>query len=108
MNVSNAKLVIAAALSAVALTAAAASSNTDQVSGRAGGLEGAARIQQLSTVQQDHRADAPDTAAWYGRAGGPVAQDRSTATAKSKEYSAGQSDLPLVHGRAGVPLPFGG
>jgi hypothetical protein len=99
---------VAAGIAAVALSSVAASAADQQVYGRAGGTVGAGRIEQLSAVKQSTDSQTVDLTKWYGRAGGPIGADRVAGVNKSKTYAAGQGKAPVVYGRAGVPLPFGG
>jgi hypothetical protein len=99
---------IAAAAALAALSSAAVSAADQTSYGRAGGAVGAGRIEQLAAVKASTETQTVDVSRWYGRAGGPVGTDRLAAVSKSKTYAAGQSKPPMVYGRAGVPLPFGG
>jgi hypothetical protein len=93
--------VVAAALSAVGAIA-------EETYGRAGGTVGVERIQQLSSVQSVHAGRTVNLANWYGRAGGPIGTDRTRGVNEPKAYAAVQTRTPVVFGRAGVALPFGG
>jgi hypothetical protein len=98
--------VFAATLASVSMAAMAADQGT--VYGRAGGTVGAERIEQLSKVQQNSNAAKVDLSNWYGRAGGPVGVARTANVTSAKTYAAGKQAPRVVHGRAGVPSPFGG
>ena len=107
-RINNGRLIVVAAISAMALSSVAAFAADQAVYGRAGGTVGAERVQQLAAVRADDKARADIAVNWFGRAGGPVGVDRVAGVNKSKAYAAGESKLPVVYGRAGVPLPFGG
>jgi hypothetical protein len=100
------KFVAAAMASAIALTAVGAIAA--ETFGRAGGAVGAERVQQLAAVKATRGGQTPDLSNWYGRAGGPVGVQPTAGTNKPKAYAGGQTKTPVVFGRAGVALPFGG
>jgi len=94
-------VVVVAALSAVGATAA-------ETYGRAGGTVGADRIHEISSTHSTRPGESVNLANWYGRAGGPVGIERTTGVDQPKAYAASQTKTPVVFGRAGVALPFGG
>jgi hypothetical protein len=100
------KCVVTAVASVIALSAMGAIAA--ETFGRAGGTVGAERIQQLAAVKAtpgDHTAVPPN---WYGRAGGPIGVEAAAGARQPKAYAASQIKMPVVFGRAGVALPFGG
>ncbi len=111
MSTLKSKLVLAGVATAIA--AAASITRADEqpvVYGRAGYQVAEQRIQQLSQIPaRDSASQAEHVVTWYGRAGYPVGSDAVTTIAgapSAKAYAAGQTRLPKVYGRAGVPLPF--
>ncbi len=100
------KFVAAAMASAIALAAMGAIAA--ETFGRAGGVVGAERMQQLAAVKATHRDQTPELSDWYGRAGGPMGVQRAAGVNKPRAYAAGGTKTPVVFGRAGVALPFGG
>jgi hypothetical protein len=94
-------VVVVATLSAVGAIAA-------ETYGRAGGTVGADRIQQMSSAHSTRPGESVNLANWYGRAGGPVGIERTAGVNQPKAYAASQAKTPVVFGRAGVALPFGG
>ena len=100
------KLAAAAMASAIALCAMGAIAA--ETFGRAGGAVGAERVQQLAAVKAPHRDQTAAPSNWYGRAGGPVGVVPTAGVNQPKAYAAGQGRTPVVFGRAGVALPFGG
>jgi hypothetical protein len=78
--------------------------------GRAGGAVGADRIQELHAVQRSYyAAQMRSMPQWYGRAGYPLEVETTAGGRKPSKATAMESaQHPTVHGRAGVPLPFGG
>lgn len=93
--------VVVATLSAVGAIAA-------ETYGRAGGTVGADRIQQISSMHSTRPDASVNLANWYGRAGGPIGVERTAGVNAPKAYAATQTRTPVVFGRAGVALPFGG
>jgi hypothetical protein len=103
----NSKLTLGAVAAAIAFSSAGAIAAESY--GRAGGTVGADRIAELAAVRAEPANQVADTSKWYGRAGGPVGVEAVAArTTSPKTYAAGEVKLPVVYGRAGVPLPFGG
>ena len=94
-------LLVAAAIAIPSLTLAA---DNTTVYGRAGTAVGAERVEQLATLKSTPVQ--ADVSNWYGRAGGPVGAERVASVSAPKAYAAGEPKLPVVYGRAGVPLPF--
>ena len=109
MNVSNIGKYLATA-AAVAVTLSAVGAIAAETYGRAGGTVGADRIQQISSMKTSRPDQTVDLSKWYGRAGGPVGVERTIGvTPQPKSYAATQTTkTPVVFGRAGVALPFGG
>jgi hypothetical protein len=99
---------IGAGIALAALSSIAASAADQTSYGRAGGAVGAGRIEQLATVRSNNEGQVADTSRWYGRAGGPIGAERVAGVNKAKTYAAtkDQGKMPVVYGRAGVPLPF--
>jgi len=99
------KIEILLVAAAIAIPSLALAADNVTVYGRAGTAVGADRIQQLSTLKSTPVQG--EVANWYGRAGGPVGEQRVATVSPPKVYAAGDHKLPVVYGRAGVPLPFG-
>ena len=103
MTISKTEILLVAA--AIAIPSLALAADNTPVYGRAGTAVGADRIAELSTLKSTPVQ--ADVSNWYGRAGGPVGVERVATVTAPKAYAAGEHKLPIVYGRAGVPLPFG-